>query len=90
MSFLTIVCINYKNVTYMNQGQNLVSLVHQPGTQPCVPGSSTRDTRLCPWLYVVQTNLSPHILPELGIQTCIPSCVIIEKDMIFKLTIGIA
>ena len=38
MSFINIVCINYKNVTYMNQGHNFVSLV-------------------------VQTNLSPHILP---------------------------
>ena len=40
MSFITIVCINYKNVTYMNQGHNFVSLVDEPGTQACVPGSS--------------------------------------------------
>ena len=29
------------------EGHKFVSLVHQPGTQGCVPGSSTRDTKLC-------------------------------------------
>ena len=62
MSFITIVCINYKSVTYINQGHKFASLV-------------------------VQTNLNPHILPRTRNLTCIPSCVIIEKDMIFELTI---
>ena len=60
MSFITIVCINYKNVTYMNQGHKVVSLVDEPGTQLCVPGCTdkfkshilpgTRDSNLYPKL----------------------------------------
>ena len=53
----------------MNQGHKVVSLVDEPGTQLCVPGSKghNRDTKLS-----VQPGTQSCVPVQPGTQSCVP------------------